>query len=551
MDTGTWLEDAEQGVRFLEQSCRLGEEIVLFASGPHLYVHAVLVPHVAVSPPDHDDIERAHFSPSDSWCIERAYGGGGGSRIYLEHPLNNHICRTIVGGEKLIFSRSFEGVKSYQLIEISQKLVHALGLYYIDERNAYCRLDNHGDFEDIISVCDDKHNNPWQRVRAVTIRRHDLETYMALSDTSLVTKFDFTRYVPGAFSSWEGQNPQEHKTNKLCYRVGIIPNQASYANGHTIFHTALTENDLIEEWQSEENVSTKQYASFIIFDRKNDTVVETSCGLGHIVNYFIKDSDLPWEISPAFFRPEVLQKYKADPERYTLSDRSISCRGAWYLKTYDINEAGQVHTYIGYLADLPYSEQLYWKSFNERPNGNISERAFQTDILGEFSTEDDPLAELRAEVNALDRTPPSWWNPRGAALVEKTLYPATDSIEEWGNEILALDHLIVEGFFTKGLRPIISANGGSYEKIWGSIKLLEIVLSFMGYTVDDAKKTVAPLKELHNLRNPAKAHGNPSGKQEVVSRARKDHTTLRKHFHHLAGSVRNSFKEIVSVLHKI
>ena len=149
--------------------------------------------------------------------------------------------------------------------------------------------------------------------------------------------------------------------------------------------------------------------------------------------------------------------------QYTINDRSISCRRAWHLKTYDINETGQVHTCICYLATLPYEEQLYWQSFNEWSKGNISRRAHQTDILGEFSTEDDPLAELKGQVELLDRDPPTWWQPRGERLLEEALYPATDSIEERGNEILALDHLVIEGFLTKGLRSIITANGDTYE----------------------------------------------------------------------------------------
>ena len=195
-------------------------------------------------------------------------------------------------------------------------------------------------------------------MRAVSIRGHDLATYMALSDTALVVKFDFTRFVPGDFSDWDDQDEQIHHAEELYYRYRAIPNYASYANGHIVLHTDLTENDLIEEWKVEEDASTQQYASFKIIDRKNDRRVETSCGPDHIVNYFTA-SNLPWGISPAFFQPEVLHKYKMDPEKYTIDDRSISCRGAWHLKTYDINEAGQVHTYICYLATLPYEEQLY------------------------------------------------------------------------------------------------------------------------------------------------------------------------------------------------
>ncbi len=549
-DIQDWLENAEQSVQLFRQICERNEEIILYASGPHLYVHSVLVPCVAVDPPDHDDLSGADLMLSDTWCIQRAYGGGTGHRVYLEPPLCDPRCKTLAGAEKLIYLRSFEGVKEYSsTIEISQKLVHVLDLYYMDERHAYCRLDNYGDIESVISVYDDEHSDPWQRVQAVTIRGRDLATYMALSNTSLVSKFDFTRYIPGNFSGWDGQDPQTFQARDLFYWSCVISNHASYANGHIILHTDLTEDDLIKEWKAEEDTSTKQYASFKIYDRKNNCLVESSCGPDHIANYFTK-SDLPWEISPAFFRPEVLNKYKQDPEKYTVHDRSISCRGAWYLKSYDINEAGQVHTYIGYLATLPCEEQSYWKSFNEWPKGSISKRAYQTDILGELSTEDDPLAELKWHVQSLDHDPPAWWQPRGGALVEDVLCPATDSPKEWADAILALDQLVIEGFFTREFRSIIKANDGTFEKDWRSLKLLEVILSITEYTEEQAKNLVSPLKELHGLRVLVKAHSNTKGKQEAVSNARKNYGTLRKHFQELAGRIRDSVKEVVSILLK-
>ena len=135
-------------------------------------------------------------------------------------------------------------------------------------------------------------------------------------------------------------------------------------------------------------------------------------------------------------------------------------------------------------------------------------------------------------------------------MLEKALYPATDSIEEWGNEILALDHLVVEGFLVKGLKPIVTASEGTYEKGWGSLKLLEVVLSAAGHTEEQAKKLIEPLRELHDLRNSVKAHGDTSGRRAMVAMARKTHGTLRKHFQDLAGRVRNSMKQIVSTLSK-
>ncbi len=476
-------------------------------------------------------------------------GGGEGHRIYLDPPLNHPGCQSLIGSEKLVFIRSFEDVKKYDPpIELSQKLVHALGVHYLDERSAYCRLDGRGDIEDVITVYRDVTHDPWQEVRAVTIRPHDLATYMALSGTSLVTLFDFTRFAMGGFSGWHEGAEEIFETEDLFYRQRKVPKHASYAKGHIILRTSLTPDDLVEEWKAEEDESKCQYASFLIIDRKNgDKVVETSCSPENIVNYFT-ESSLPWEISPAFFRPEVLQKYKNDPEKYIFDDRTISCRGAWHLQTYDINEAGQVHSYIGDLAKLPYKEQLYWMSFNEVPKANISERAYQADILGEFTTTDDHLDDVKRIVIELDRHTPTWWKLRGEEMINAVHYPATDSASEWGDEILALNHLVVEGFLTKRLREIIKSNDGLYEKDWGSLKLLEVALTVTGRTETQAKDAVAVLRELSALRNSAKAHGDPNGRRLALKDARKKFGTLRNHFTDLSERVATTLDKIVATL---
>ena len=401
-----WLEDATASVAFLEKNYREDDEILLYAYGRYFWVHSVLARNTAIDPPDHDDLSKSRIMPDDSWCIQRSYGGGEGHRVYLEPPLSHPGCKSLVRGEKLVFMRDFEGMESLEpSVEISQKLVHSLDLYFVDERQAYCRLDKRGDIEDVISIFVEQWSNPEKRIRAVSIKRHDLATYMALTGMSLVARFESRRFIPGRFQSWDGANSGKYQAPDLFFQYGVVPDQASYAYGHIIFRTCLTAEDLADEWKAEENESNRKYATFKIFDWKNNKMVETSCSPQHIVNYFTK-SDLPWEISPAFFRPEVLHRFKADPEKYTIDDRSIGCRNAWFLNTYDINEAGQVHTYIRYLADLPYEEQIYWKAFNEWPEYGISKRAFQTDILGEFPDEIDPLFELKGRIESLNRSPP-------------------------------------------------------------------------------------------------------------------------------------------------
>ena len=89
-----------------------------------------------------------------------------------------------------------------------------------------------------------------------------------------------------------------------------------------------------------------------------------------------------------------------------MDDRSIGCRGAWYLKSYDINDAGQVHAYIGDLAHLPYRGTNLLAVLQRVAQRSISKRAYQNDILGEFSTEYDPLNSIKRKVKLLDDAAP-------------------------------------------------------------------------------------------------------------------------------------------------
>ena len=548
-DRALWLEGAITSVEFLKKNYLKDDEILLYGYGRHFLAHSVLVRNAAVDPPDHNSLSKSRIMPDDSWCIQHSYSDKEGRRVYIQPPLSNTGCRSLVDGEKLVFLRDFEGIKSFEpQFEINQKLLHSLNLHFVDERQAYCRLDNRGDIEDVIKIFVEQWSNPEKRIRAASIKRRDLATYMTLTEMSLIVRFEFMRFIPGKSPSWDYAERKTYEDRDMFYKCVVAPDLASNAHGHIILRTSLTSDDLAEQWRAEKDVSNRKYAIFKIFDWKNNRQVETSCSLQHITNYLAK-SNLPWEISPAFFRPEVLHRFKADLKKHTIDDRRIGCRNAWFLKTYDINEAGQVHTYIGYLANLPYEEQLYWQSFNEWPKDGISKRALQTDILGQFPDEVDPLVGLKMQIKSLDSFPPSWWKPRGEEIIDKVLDPATDSVEEWGNEVLAFDHLIVEGFLVKPLKAIIEANGGKYEKDWRSLKLLELGLSKTGCTDEQAKKIVEPIRELHGLRN-AMAHSDPTSKDNAVALARKRHHTLRNHFKYLTIRIRDSMNQIIATLPK-
>lgn len=541
-----WLISAEDSVEFLKQNA-LSEEIVIYAGGPAVLIHAVLAPIQQVTPADQRDLMSRFVSAEDAWKIQKCYGGGQGHRVYLEPPLSSG--KSLAGGEKLVYQRNFHGVdKGERAIELSQKLVHALDLYFVAERNAYCRLDSCGDIEDVIRIIHVDLASSNEKLVAVTILLDELARYTALASFALVFYFDFTRFSAG-FGGWGDNECIEKKAPDLFYRCGGIQN-ASYANGRMIVRPTITLQDLIAEWEEESNPKKKrEYAAFKIFDRKNNCEVETSCAPEFLSNYF-QQSDLPWEISPAFFRPDVLHRFKADPEKYSLDDHSITCRNAWYLRSYDINEAGQVHAYICDLAQLPIEEQRYWQSFNEWPKDSISKRAYENDILGKFSSEYDPLSLLKQKIEKLNTAPPEWWQPRPENQMKAARYPATDSVLEWANEIMAFDQMLIEGFQIKPLRKLLVSNGRKVESNWGSLRLVAELAIISGKTVEEAKALLKPLSRLHALRNILKAHSSAREKDNEERLARTEFGTLRAHFKALAAECEHSFNEIMCHLGK-
>jgi hypothetical protein len=543
-DAGEWLSSAEKSIEFLKQNVQ-SDRLVLFASMPCVLIHVVLAPLRNLDPPDQEDLTRDFVAPDAAWAIEHSWGGGEPARVYLSPPLAGR--KTLKDGEKLYFSRSFAGSRR-RSIEISQKLVHALGLHFIEERNAYCRLDDDGDLEDVISITE-KDKDSWaEHLTLVTIQMRDFVEYMRLSDMGMVIFFDFTRVDHRSFHGWTDQKHFDRKAPDLFYNGGVMPGHASYVNGRMVARPSITMEDIVRARTEASDPAFRRYATFKAIDLKTGDRIEASCDPEGLSNYFQPNSPLPLQMSPVFFDAEILHKYKADTEKYTLEDRSINCRGTWSLQTYDINEAGQVHTYLRYLGYLPYKEQLYWQSFNEWPKAALSERAIATDFKGEFHTDYDSLNSLKRKVHALDKSPPPWWLPRGEDLARVTHYPVTAAADEWANEILALDQLVIEGFKTKELRSLAGKLGRSVDSTWGSLKLIEECLVGAGVDQEDARRIVVPLRTLHELRSIMKGHAAPEKRRQSEKEATLAYGSFRAHFADLAAQCDYALDAIVEKL---
>lgn len=546
-----WLEGAIDSFEWLQKNVSDDQDIVIYACNPSFFLHSVLASATKVLPPDHKDLQKFDIRPDHTWNELCMFNPIKGDIVGIESPFAETRCRSLVGGEKLIFERHFEGLKPCEtVIEISQKLIQTLDLYYCYDKTSYCKINDQGDIEDIICIYFDSDETDYRKsIRAVTIKRSCLERYLVLSSMSMVSQFKFFRSTIES-THYIGESEEKVRQNDdiyLSHRVAV--GLGSLARGHIIFRTNIKRDSIIEEWKNRYNSKGKEYATFIIHDRENNRLIETSCDPCNFSTQFEK-STLPSQMSPAYFRPDVLLRYRADPEKYTMDSGRISCRNSWDLRSCHINESRQVYSYICDLAELPYSEQLYWKSFNEKPKSDITKSSFETDFLGIPPSEYSPLAEIKAIVRRLDLMDPSWWSRRGSDLISDVQVPATSSTKVWGSELLALNKLILEGIRSNGLRAIMSKVGESVEKGTRPIDLLELTLSRVGDEEDQVADVVNTLKELSYLRNVIAAHSGKEKENKAVSNAIGEFGDLRAHFTDLLVRVRDSIKYIEKSLIK-
>jgi len=502
-----------------------------------LLIVSILVPleDLITVPPE--DMIRWNW-PLDSWSCGLVYGGGRPPRVEYSKPLEGIEPSGFQRGQQLVFHRSFHGrTVDKQYYEIAQFLAHAHDLHWTPERRAWCRFDKDGDVEDVITVEEELGRAGYESATCIFIERDVLEMQMSATSSALVQMFDVTSVCDG-FASWQEGEDSSTRDQELglyfcSHREG---RNGTWIRGMQVIRPLLSAEGF-GKYLYDKDRQPKQYASFLTLDWKNKRVTEVSCAPNAMASYFDSGSSLPFQTSPVFFNAAVLDKYKADPEKYSLEHRSISCRNAWGLKTYDVNDAGQVHTYITYLGDLPHSEQLYWKSFNEEPKSPISKRAFTTDFEGQPYEGPDPLRDLQAMLTDLHTSGAQWFTLREPTLISQVHYPLTSSVKAWNDTLIALAKLVVEGLEKRFFEEQAKSKGANGDPKWGSIRWVQEAMKFSGASDETIDEVIVPLRIVQELRTKLGAHSGGSESASIRADLLRKYKTPRLHIEHLSGQL--------------
>jgi hypothetical protein len=140
------------------------------------------------------------------------------------------------------------------------------------------------------------------------------------------------------------------------------------------------------QWPFDEK-SMEQEVSFLIGVNPDGTPVEHTSNPDQLANNFGANPGAPHYLTPVYFKREVLQKYYAEPERYSVEDGYLRCLRLWSIQI-DNSHPTHVVAFLGDLGrDLPYRERLHWKAYNVPPphDAGISETFFRRSFLAQFA----------------------------------------------------------------------------------------------------------------------------------------------------------------------
>lgn len=516
-----------------------GNELIVTALSPVSFLH------VAVVDANHPGLQDEaglrdwnctlfeHTAATRSWVIA-------GDDVHFEEVERHWGTPTLEDGWPLVYGRSFEGLDGpgSEYFEVAQPYLHHAEAHWRPERSAFCRFDRSGDWDDVVSISDSFDPNG---LALVSFSRPALDEYLVEHHAVLVRLFDFTYRRLGKDIDW---HPSEFTTQEMT--AGLTFTQQVALNGSIaavrgaqIIRPMLTEADVVHSirnrWRNDGEPG--EHVEFKVRDFRNDRVATVSTDRSTTTNYFATEGNsLPFEMSPAFFKPDVLSKYKADEDKYTVSESSIRCRGGWGLRSYSINEAGQVAVYIRDLRSLPLEEQKHWVIYNEEPRAGLSERAFVTDFLGQWPTDMTPREMLLDIVQKWRSRKVAWWRWRsGSSPDTRIVVPRTGSRNEWETALGHLYNDVVEGFSVKELRRILEEEGEEVDKLWKSRKLLERILQVRN-ALPQGKELVA-IKALIGARNLGPAHSGGTRAREYPQEVLSEYETYAAHFEYLCKSL--------------
>ena len=541
--SAAWLR-AEEHLQLLRESAMAGE-VILFAYTPLVtWIHTVLEAECSTGHAHAVSRFASYPRPYQSRAFYSvAFGSSlGEGDVQLDLAFIPFGSSSDSKSINLLFLRDIEGLTDDEPAhhELLQEFAQASGILWFPEQHAYCRLDRNGDIDPVVSVtqCDD--------LTLFTCNREPLEQFAATTGLVLTTYFELNPRIDRLPFGLD-YDPWVDYSNLhagMSFSQHLAPGKASFTRGLQVVKPTAPREEILRSISSPwHDWNNREYADFIVHDVIQGKAISVSSAPNEQ-----GERGWPYDLCLACFNPEVLERYKADPQKYTVDQlgRSVSCRGTWELRRWTVNDAGQVMAYLCYLRDLPFEEQQYWKIFNEEPLAGIPPSVFRTDFEALVPEDVSPLERLVMLMHKWNQADFEWWSAPTRRSIRILGTPLTDSQAAWGQAFSTLAKVVVEGFKTRVLKATLKERQIGYQNEERSLKLLERLIA--ARSCDGETLTLSALREAQNIRTKISSHKGGTEADAVAKDALAQHGTYAFHFHFVCERIVDELESIESVL---
>lgn len=406
------------------------------------------------------------------------------------------------GIEPLLIYREFHGMRP-DYVEVSEEFRLFHSLYFDRKTNKYIKFDAYGNEEESVIYFDD----------VIKIRTKHIRQFLAIKEMILAVYFDVIKWMDKSLRELGiSETEQKVRLDDTVYDFAIrdaagLSVQPTFSRllGKKVIRGYSKEKSGIWPYSDEQQ---KKFEDFIVAVDKDDEPIMHTCDPDLLSNYFGANPGAPHYLTPVFFKREVLNKYYSNSQKYTVDDNLLRCGSLWSMWM-DNNHAEYVIVYLGDLGrSLSYEEQLYWKSYNVKPEGTISRTEFRRAFLAEPTEPERADLLLKSVYGQFCRR---WYRCKGWHLfkplseqdshVLRTIrVPLSDDFAEFDVQVLNLSKLIVDSINNRELKRHIP----NLEAGTKSISKLEMYLRER--EVDGFEEHIQFLRKLYQLRSIGAGH---------------------------------------------
>jgi hypothetical protein len=439
------------------------------------------------------------------------------------------------GGESevlpIVLSRYFFSVIPPQLEVLEEfRLFH--NLYEDRATGCLLKITEGGNREEVVRITS----------TTVEMRLRELRQFASAKRRLIACMFDLKRFVQGSIE----EVPEKLRESELVEKSSLL--RYDFYTGtldpwDKVFSRLLGKKLIaplpISQIHREPfGLGNDEEVEFIIGVDELDEPVQFTSNEDRLANFFGANKGAPQYTTPVFFRKEVMTKYYANTDLYTVEDGLLRCAGLWYVRI-DNDHPDCVMVLLGDLGrDLPLEERKYWRTFNIPPDGRkMSVANFKRSFMVEHADPREPEHRFQSAYGHLVE-------PSEEAVVWPILLPLTREDQhhvkalhipitttqaEFDLQVLGLTKAIIDSLNEARLKELLAQVTDKR-----GIALLEEVCKAL--KIDGHENHIQYLRDLQSLRSSGAAHRKGSNYAKAAKRFGATEQPLPKVFREILES---------------